>query len=151
MDVTHSAPEPDQLTLQIGDQLRVCARPACCTPLVRQPGERVPVFEQRRFCSRACSANPTTPRLDSFLNEGWVRPEWHDRAPCRNDPAPFFPEVRDQAAIERARRMCAGCPFRGPCVLEGIHLNDTDGIRGGRAMGKMSSRERYTLVTGEAS
>lgn len=55
---------------------------------------------------------------------------WHASAPCAStDPDAFFPDEKEQAAP--AKRICARCPYRAPCVTEAIERGEQYGIWGG--------------------
>jgi len=61
--------------------------------------------------------------------------DWRDLAACRqHDPELFFPvgtagPALDQ--IERARRVCRGCPARMPCLSWALDHGMASGIWGG--------------------
>jgi WhiB family transcriptional regulator, redox-sensing transcriptional regulator len=64
---------------------------------------------------------------------------WRGRAACRTaDPDLFFPERGESA--EPARRICASCPVREPCLDYAIGNGVTHGIWGG-----LAERDRRAL------
>jgi WhiB family redox-sensing transcriptional regulator len=68
-------------------------------------------------------------------------PRWHDRAACARpdvDPEWFFPEKGGAAAP--AKRICADCPVKAPCLADALATRDEHGIRGG-----LTVRERRRL------
>jgi hypothetical protein len=59
-------------------------------------------------------------------------PRWRDRAACRGaDPELFFPERGGSA--DPARRICARCPVRQPCLEYALGHGIRDGVWGGLA------------------
>lgn len=60
---------------------------------------------------------------------------WRDRAACRStDPELFFPvgstgPVLEE--IEAAKKVCASCPVREPCLQFALESNQDTGIWGG--------------------
>ena len=67
---------------------------------------------------------------------------WRELAACRGiDLGVFFPERGESA--ERARRVCAACPVRQPCLDYAITNRISHGIWGG-----LSERERRALRSG---
>lgn len=67
-------------------------------------------------------------------------PDWRDAALCRPDPDAMFDTT--EAGIETARRLCAGCPAKRPCLADAIRTGDVEyGIRGG-----LLPRERRAVV-----
>ena len=53
---------------------------------------------------------------------------WEDKAAClKEDPDLFFRE--DQASIDKAKAVCAGCPAANDCLLKG--MLESHGIFGG--------------------
>ncbi len=58
--------------------------------------------------------------------------EWRDRAACRlSDPALFYAEKGENPAVAEARRICAGCPVKGPCLDFALATREQHGIWGG--------------------
>ena len=54
---------------------------------------------------------------------------WHERAACRGTPlSVFFPEDDDYGP---ARRVCAACPVRRPCLEEAQRRSVNHGMFGG--------------------
>jgi WhiB family redox-sensing transcriptional regulator len=67
---------------------------------------------------------------------------WRELAACRGtDLEVFFPERGESA--EPARRVCAGCPVRQPCLDYAITNRIASGIWGG-----LTERERRALRSG---
>lgn len=63
-----------------------------------------------------------------------------DAVPCRRDPELFFsqPEDSGQATstaqrIEAAKKICAGCPLKDPCLAYAITY-DVEGTWGGSTL-----------------
>jgi len=51
-------------------------------------------------------------------------------AACRTaDPEVFFPET--PAAVQEAKRLCTGCPFRAPCLAGAVERREPWGVWGG--------------------
>lgn len=64
---------------------------------------------------------------------------WMDRRKCRNVPREvFYPD--NSAGVARARRICAHCAVRSPCLEYALRHHIADGIWGGT-----SERERLRL------
>ena len=66
------------------------------------------------------------------------RPDWYDDAACAGmGPSMFF--SADRRVINRAKKVCAGCPVRVECLEEGRSVPSIldQGVRGG-----MTARER---------
>jgi len=61
--------------------------------------------------------------------------DWRDNAACRNyDPELFFPEGTAGPALqqtEQAKRICASCPVRMPCLRFALRNGLGFGIWGG--------------------
>jgi WhiB family transcriptional regulator, redox-sensing transcriptional regulator len=69
---------------------------------------------------------------------------WRERAACRGaDLAVFFPGRGESA--EPARRICAGCPVRQPCLDYALSHGIAHGIWGG-----LAERDRRALRTRHA-
>ena len=61
---------------------------------------------------------------------GALPSSWRDRAACRGaDPDLFFPERGESA--ESARRVCARCPVREPCLDYAVTNRIVHGVWGG--------------------
>ncbi|MGF7234628.1 MAG: WhiB family transcriptional regulator [Frankia sp.] len=80
------------------------------------------------------------------FGEGWPA-YWRQESLCRDgDPDAFFPpdgrNTKARAAAEaRARRICADCPVRRPCLATAIFRQEEHGVWGG-----LTSDERANLV-----
>lgn len=58
------------------------------------------------------------------------RPSWHHNAPCAAvDGDEWFPEVGGRG--ERAKEICAACPYKAPCLIEAVERREQYGIWGG--------------------
>jgi len=83
------------------------------------------------YCGRsACVFERGLVNESAVLQPEEIRPDWHDRAACRDlEPAVFFNlNSRDNRVI--ALRTCSNCPVQTVCLLENI---DTEfGIFGGK-------------------
>jgi WhiB family transcriptional regulator, redox-sensing transcriptional regulator len=81
---------------------------------------------------------PTTTRLAS------AGTDWRDDAACRDvDPELFFPVGNAGPArlqIVQAKRVCARCPVRTPCLEWALASGQEAGVWGGT-----SEDERYAL------
>ena len=64
---------------------------------------------------------------------------WRYRAACRGDDLDLFFPGRGESA-EPARRVCAGCPVREPCLDYALRHGITHGIWGG-----LAERDRRAL------
>lgn len=63
------------------------------------------------------------------VESGWG---WRDRAACRGvDPGVFFPA--DGGSVDRAKRVCAGCPVRPECLEFAVVGGESFGVWGGRS------------------
>ncbi len=66
--------------------------------------------------------------------------EWMSQAVCRNEPpAFFFPS--DGVGVEAARRICATCPVKSPCLEYALRNRIDHGVWGGT-----SERERRRIA-----
>ena len=80
-----------------------------------------------------------TPRHRTLPGPARFAARWRELAACRGaDLNLFFPERGESA--EAARRVCAACPVREPCLDYAITNRITHGIWGG-----LSERERRAL------
>ncbi|HLH57606.1 MAG TPA: WhiB family transcriptional regulator [Streptosporangiaceae bacterium] len=61
--------------------------------------------------------------------------DWRDQAACRNaDPDLFFPISTMGPGLRRindAKRVCAGCPVREPCLNWAVESGEDSGVWGG--------------------
>ncbi len=65
--------------------------------------------------------------------------EWMAEGNCRTEaPSMFFPS--DGVGVEVARRICATCPVKEPCLEFAIETNQKYGIWGG-----LTDKERASL------
>jgi WhiB family transcriptional regulator, redox-sensing transcriptional regulator len=72
---------------------------------------------------------------------------WRDRAACRGTDLDLFFPGRGESA-EPARRVCAACPVRQPCLDYAISHGITHGIWGGLAeRDRRVPRTRYVGAT----
>jgi WhiB family redox-sensing transcriptional regulator len=66
--------------------------------------------------------------------------EWMQRGLCREiPPAVFFPS--DGVGVESARRICANCPVKEPCLEYALEFRIDHGVWGG-----CSERERRRIL-----
>ena len=66
--------------------------------------------------------------------------EWMATAKCRGvDPAEFFPS--DGSGVDRAQRVCSGCPVRSECLDYALENRIEHGVWGGS-----SERERRRIL-----
>jgi WhiB family redox-sensing transcriptional regulator len=64
---------------------------------------------------------------------------WADLAACREvDPELFFPDRG--SAPKAAKRICAGCSVKEPCLEDALRVGRTGGVWGG-----LSEKERRGL------
>ncbi len=67
-------------------------------------------------------------------------PEWMPHGSCRNYPASaFFPS--DGVGVDAARRICAECPVKEPCLEYALEQRIDHGVWGG-----CSERERRRIL-----
>ena len=79
------------------------------------------------------------PRHRSLAAPARFAARWRERAACRGtDLGVFFPERGESA--EAARRVCAACPVRQPCLDYAITNRIASGVWGG-----LTERERRAL------
>ena len=65
---------------------------------------------------------------------------WMGRGNCRDEvPARFFPS--DGVGVDHARRICATCPVREPCLEYALEQRIDHGVWGGA-----SERERRRIL-----
>ena len=82
------------------------------------------------------------PQHNSLAVPARFAARWRELAACRGiDLEVFFPERGESA--EPARRVCAACPVRQPCLEYAISNRITHGIWGG-----LTERERRALRSG---
>ena len=78
----------------------------------------------------------------STRHRGETRPSWHRQAPCASsDPDTWFPQLGDAATA--AKKICAACPYKAPCLLDAIERREQHGIWGG------VNARRFTQVRAE--
>lgn len=71
--------------------------------------------------------------------------EWMLRGNCRDEPpARFFPS--DGVGVDQARRICATCPVREPCLEYALVHRIDHGVWGGT-----SERERRRILKSRRS
>ncbi|RZT87561.1 transcription factor WhiB [Pseudonocardia sediminis] len=131
--------------------VRRCANATCNDLIERRDGEKHGRFLSRRFCSRTCASTVNLAHLEPPAGvvelAEWRRPDWHDSAPCRStDPDAWFPLVGDNDAVLIAQRICGGCPYKAPCLSEGVQLGERYGIRGGISM-RSVNRSRLAVAS----
>jgi WhiB family redox-sensing transcriptional regulator len=82
--------------------------------------------------------------LAQLLYDGHGVPDWHHRATCRGyDSQLFFPEPGEDAQLLAAKRICAVCPVRRPCLTD-VMAWEPPGARYG-VVGGLSANERRQL------
>jgi WhiB family transcriptional regulator, redox-sensing transcriptional regulator len=65
---------------------------------------------------------------------------WRQRAACRGiDPEVFYPTSDEEA--DEAKRICAQCPVREPCLEYALAHREREGVWGGA-----TERERRRLI-----
>ena len=90
----------------------------------------------------------------SYSVTEYERPEsWTERALCYGDPAPddWFggpdnphkTSTEYQAAIKRAKVVCASCPVTRECYESAIESGETDGVFGAVDFGSKSERPKF--------
>ncbi len=82
--------------------------------------------------------------METQVNTEATLPEaqhvWMLSAKCRGvDPAEFFPS--DGSGVDRAQRVCAGCPVRVECLEYALDARIEHGVWGGA-----SERERRRIL-----
>jgi WhiB family transcriptional regulator, redox-sensing transcriptional regulator len=78
---------------------------------------------------------------------------WRDEAICaQTAPDVFTPESYTTADVTAAKKVCAGCPVRRPCLAaalaeeRGQHFRQRAGVRGGT-----TPRQRWAMQQREAA
>ncbi len=75
---------------------------------------------------------------------------WMAEGICRNHPpATFFPS--DGVGVERARKICATCPAKEPCLEYALTNRIDHGVWGGtseRERRRILKRSRLTVLVG---
>jgi len=72
---------------------------------------------------------------NDFISLVFTSPDWMADAPCQGLTDLFFVEPRQpgmNAAVEKAKAICAGCPHKLPCLEYAIDNNEDHGIWAGR-------------------
>jgi WhiB family redox-sensing transcriptional regulator len=81
---------------------------------------------------------------------GAVDTSWMARGNCRDEsPARFFPS--DGVGVEVARRVCAGCPVKAPCLEYALVHRIDHGVWGGcseRERRRIQKRRRLAAAVG---
>ena len=73
---------------------------------------------------------PGTMTTDNIFASMIGRPEWMDRAACKNmDTAVFF--QTSTVKIAESMRHCVVCPVRGDCLAHALAHSDMVGVFGG--------------------
>jgi WhiB family redox-sensing transcriptional regulator len=77
---------------------------------------------------------------------------WMEEGKCRKYlPETFFPS--DGAGVSIAKRICAGCPVKAPCLEYALYHHISHGIWGGtseRERRRIASRRRRSASLAEA-
>src|ERR1700694_1770493 len=97
------------------------------------PGPRL---DRRKFWEpQAAAERSTKDRGGSDMDTNWMA-----EGKCRElDPATFFPS--DGVGVEVARRICADCPVKAPCLEYALYNRIEHGVWGGA-----SERERRRIA-----
>ena len=67
---------------------------------------------------------------------------WHEQGSCRGlDPAIFYPDEEDEAAVDAAKVICEACPVCGPCLEHAIARREKLGV-----WGATTWRERRRII-----
>jgi hypothetical protein len=75
---------------------------------------------------------------------------WHESAPCRSVGGDeWFPEGNRKAYA--AKKICAACPYKAPCLTEGLTSNATHGVWGGVNLAEGVARRRARREAGIAA
>jgi len=81
---------------------------------------------------------------DTISTETHLSEEWRDRAACLDaSPELFFPVGTSESArlqLNRAKRVCGGCPVRSRCLQWSIDTGVDHGVWGG-----LSEEERRSM------
>jgi WhiB family redox-sensing transcriptional regulator len=76
---------------------------------------------------------------------------WMEEGKCRKHlPETFFPS--DGAGVSIAKRICAGCPVKAPCLEYALYHHINHGIWGGtseRERRRIAGRRRRSVSPGE--
>jgi hypothetical protein len=82
--------------------------------------------------------------LAQALYDGHGVPDWHRQSTCREyDSQVFFPESGADVEVLIAKRICAACPVRHPCLTD-VMAWERPGARHG-VVGGLSANERQQL------
>ncbi|MEW2516705.1 WhiB family transcriptional regulator [Actinacidiphila alni] len=86
---------------------------------------------------------------------------WQDRAACRTvDPELFFPVGTAGPArlqVQKAQRICAGCPVREVCLEYALDIGESAGVWGGaseeerRSLKRRRSRRQAAAARADAT
>lgn len=75
---------------------------------------------------------------------------WRSFALCRGTKDLFFPNQAESSTAFYAKEMCRGCPVAEICLLEGLVLNEDQGIRAGLGSDQWRRlRSNHRKFTGE--
>src|ERR1700737_257532 len=86
------------------------------------------------------NSSPGARRFRSRLTEVLMDTSWMADSKCRElPPQTFFPS--DGVGVEIARRICADCPVKGPCLEYALYNRIEHGVWGGA-----SERERRRIA-----
>jgi len=94
----------------------------------------------------------TTGRVQSHNKHTWSesehvlpqRPTWQQDAACRGQGVtPFFPERSGEDASTAAKKVCADCPVKAPCLAYGLEHN-MSGVWGGTSGNDRRKMKRGT-------
>jgi WhiB family redox-sensing transcriptional regulator len=80
---------------------------------------------------------------------------WRDRAACRfEDPEIFFPVGHarmGQLQTEVAKRVCARCPVREPCLASALQVGVDEGVWGGLSTDERRALRRVVVPAARAA
>jgi len=105
----------------------MCIR--CKRRTVRYPGDSA---GKARISTRGlCNACVCKARRNGEFKVDTLRPPtpvWMADTPCKKDPDSFFPEKGDNPTY--ARRICAGCKYKAPCLTWAVTYDEPYGVWG---------------------
>lgn len=69
---------------------------------------------------------------------GAQRDDWTQHGACRGaDPDLWFPESAKPEAFVEAKRICAQCPVKDPCLEYALETKQQHGVWGGKSEGEL--------------
>jgi WhiB family redox-sensing transcriptional regulator len=98
------------------------------------------VLVSRRYRNRSSGTFTGAPTFLMQIDGGGMDTAWMSDSKCRElPPETFFPS--DGVGVEIARRICADCPVKGPCLEYALYNRIEHGVWGGA-----SERERRRIA-----